>query len=103
MGFIGSSTLPVVNSNSTRTVYNITLGTANTEQSQVLPADTKEYLIKSRGNAVLKLAFVATESGTNYITIPKNGVWVDSNFTNSLTVYFQSPQSGDTVEIVAWS
>jgi hypothetical protein len=103
MPFVGSSTLPVVNTNTTRTIFNIALGPINTEQSQALPADTKGFLIKSRGSAVLKLSFAVGESGTDYVTIPKNGVYHDEFTTASLTLYFQSPQTGDVVEIIAYS
>ena len=88
--------------NTTPTMFNITLGATDTEQSQALPADTKKFLIKTRGNTELKLAYTATESGTKYVTIPKQGVFVDENFYSSQTIYFQSPQTGDVVEIIAY-
>jgi len=89
--------------NTTKTVFNIALGAANTEQSQSLPDDTVAYIIKTRGNSELKLAWSATESGTKFITIKKNASFEDQNFSTSLTLYFQSPQTSDIVEIVAWS
>ena len=103
MGFVGSSTLAASNNDTVRTIYNITLGPVNTEQSQTLPPDTKGYLIRTRGNAVLKLAFILGESGTNYITIPKNSNYEDLFFSNEITLYFQSQQTADLVEIIAYS
>lgn len=90
-------------SNTTPTIFNITIAAADTEQSQALPANTKRLLIKTRGNTLLKLAYNATESGTKYVTIPKQGVFTDNSFYTSQTIYFQSPQAGDVVEIIAYA
>jgi len=90
-------------SNTTSTTFNITLGPVNTEQSQALPANTKGFILKSRNNAPLKISYVATESGTKYVTLNKNGVFTDDNFYTAQTIYFQSPNTGDVVEIVAYS
>ncbi len=87
----------------TRTIYNVALGPVNTEQSQVLPANTKGVLIKTRGRAPLKLAFSVGQSGTNYVSVPGRAVYSDDYMSGSLTVYFQSPQTSDVVEIVAYS
>ena len=89
--------------NTTPSIFNVTLGPADTEQSQALPANTKEFIVKTRGNTLLKLSYTATESGTKYVTIPKQGVYTDNNFYTSQTIYFQSPSTGDVVEIVAYS
>ena len=101
----GSSILssPGTQLTTTRTIFNVALGVVDTEQSQALPANTREYIIKTRGNTLLKLAFISTESGTNFITIPKGAVFEDSNFTSSLTLFFQSTATGDIVEIIAYS
>ena len=103
MGFIGSSTLPAGAGDTVRTIYNVALGPVNTEQSQALPVDSKGFTIKTRGTSELKLSFSVGTSGTNYITIPCGAVYSDEFFTESLTLYFQSPQTGDTVEIIAYS
>lgn len=87
----------------TRTIYNIALGPVDTEQSQALPADTKKFLIKTRGTNLLKLAFVMGDSGTDFITIKGGAVYTDDQFTSSITLYFQSPGTGDVVEIIAYS
>ena len=75
----------------------------DTEQSQALPANTKRFLVKTRGRAPLKLAYTASQSGTNYITVNKTAVFTDDNLYSAVTLYFQSPETGDTVEIVAYS
>ena len=46
MAFVGSSIVGA-NKDSTAEVFNIALGAVNTEQSQVLPANTKEFIIRT--------------------------------------------------------
>lgn len=101
MPFVGSS-LVATNQTVTQRIYNVSLGVANTEQSQALPSTIVGYMIRSRGDAELKLSHVATESGTKYLTIPGCSTYEDLHSYNNLTLYFQSPQTGDTVEIIAW-
>ena len=84
-------------------IYNITLGAINTEQSQALPTNCKGFTIKSREAAELKLAYAENDSGSNYITIKRRAFFKDENFYENQTIYFQSPQTGDVVEIVAYS
>jgi hypothetical protein len=90
-------------STTTATIFNISLGAVDTEQSQALPANTKSFILKTRGNSLLKLSYTSTESGIKYVTIPKQGVFTDDNFYTSQTIFFQSPQTSDVVEIVAYS
>jgi len=101
MAFVGSSTLSSAKVVTT-TVYNVSLGTVDTEQSQVLPSSIVGYMIRTRGGSELKLAHVATESGSKYITVPRKATFEDSHSYSGLTLYFQSPQTGDVVEIIAW-
>jgi len=89
--------------NTTPSMFNVSLGIINTEQSQALPASTKEFIVRTRGAAELKLAFVASESGTKYITIPRRATFTVKQFFTSQTLYFQSPQTGDVVEILAFT
>lgn len=88
--------------NTTVTIFNVALGPVNTEQSQALPANTKSFLLKSRGNSEVKLAYSLGGSGTTYVTVPRASVYKDENFYTSQTIYFQSPQTGDTIEIIAY-
>jgi len=102
MGFLASSIQTQQTTTSVQ-IFNIPLGIVNTEQSQVLPNDTKEFIIKSRNNALIKLSYVMGESGIKYITIKGNAVYTDTNLYQTQTLYFQSPQTGDVVEIVAFT
>jgi hypothetical protein len=103
MGFVNSSIVSQ-QTNVTKTIYNETIALANTEQSLAIPGKILGYLIKVRGNtAELKLSHVATESGTKFLTIPKNAVHTDDYPYTGLTLYFQSPSAGAIVEVVTWS
>ena len=103
MGFIGTSQSPSQIVDSTPTIYNLAIAAADTEQFQALPQGTKEFMIKTRGQALLKIAFAASQSGIEYITIPPNAVFHTTQVFENLVVYFQSPSSGDIVEILAFS
>ena len=102
MPFVGSSTLNA-SKTVTQEIFNVTLGTIDTEQSQLLSSGTiVGYLIRSRGIAELKLSHVSGESGTKYVTVPKKATYESLQSYTNLTLYFQSPQTSDTVEIVVW-
>ena len=99
MPIVGSS-LVQTNQSVTKEIFNVSLGPANTEQSQLLSSGTiVGYLVKTRGTAELKITHTALESGTKYITVPGCSVYEDKHLYNNLTLYFQSPQTSDTVEI----
>ena len=102
MGFLNSSTQQQ-SLDTTPTIFNIALGTTDTEQSQALPSNTKQFLIKTRNNTELKISYTSGQSGTNFITIKRNAVFTDTNLYASQTLFFQSPSTGDTVEIVAYA
>jgi len=90
-------------------IYNLTLSSANTEFSQVLPAGIRKFSIQCRDTSVdIKLAFVEGESGTNFLTVLGNSAYNEDlihapgGFT--LTLYVQSTSTASpVVEIVAWS
>lgn len=84
-------------------IINGILTLANTEYKQALPLNCHKFSIKSRGNEVLKLSFVAGESGTNYLTIPTAISYWEDNLRVNTNIYVQSPVAGTIMEIVAWS
>lgn len=86
----------------TKRIFNVPIPNADTEISLVLPTSIVGYMIRTRGNSSLKLSHVNGESGTNYLTIPARATHNDSHSYSNLTIYFQSPQAGDIVEVVAW-
>ena len=88
-------------SDTATTIINLSLPTANTEVSQVLPANTKRFTIRNRDKKKLQLAFVTTESATKFITIMPGFVYVNDNFYTSQTIYIQCATASQTVEIQA--
>lgn len=86
------------------TVTNITIAVANTEQTVVLPADTKRYLIQVLSVGTLKVAYGVGLSGTNYLELPK-GCFSSEDEINisSLTLYVQSPTTGVVARIETWT
>lgn len=97
LGALGGS------ANTTTTIYNIAVPTADTEVSQALPANTKQFKIRNRGKAKIQLAYTSGQSGTNFITIMPGNVYVNDNFYQNQTLYFQCPQGSQTIEIEAHS
>lgn len=89
--------------NTTATIINVAVATANTEVSQLLPTNTKSFILKARGNSKIQMSFISGDSGTTFVTIPKGAVYTDDKFYTSLTVYFQTSNGGETVEIIAYT
>ena len=87
----------------TVTLYNVTVATANSEESQVLPANTKYFIIRSRNKGKLRLAYTSGGTSTNYMTIPTGTSFDDMNFYTSIELFFQSNKPGDVIEIIAYS
>jgi hypothetical protein len=85
------------------TIYNISITLANTEVSQVLTTNTKNFTVKVRGNSKLQIAFVSGESSTNFITVPPGAVFTSEGLNFSGTLYFQTTQPSQVVEILEWS
>ncbi len=86
------------------TIYNKTMTLADTEYSQALPANTKKFTVKCRGEYDVKLCFTESGSGTTYITIPsQQSYWEDGIVDASITLYFQCATAAQVLEIVAWA
>jgi hypothetical protein len=89
---------PVV---TTRTIENISILAANTEQSHSFPANTLMYRIKARGPGRLELR---DASGGDYLTIwPGSGY--ESPFFNAsaVSIYLKSPTAGLIIEAESWA
>ncbi len=87
------------------TIYNVTLANANSEYSQALPADCRKVQISARAaGGDIKLAFVANDSGVNFVTIPVGQTYsVENIYLEGATLYMQTPTPGVVVEILAFS
>jgi hypothetical protein len=82
-------------------VTNVNVPTPNTEQTVSLAGTIRRITIKARGTAKLQIAFVATESATNYITVPPGAIFTEENFEAPTQLFFQADKI-DTVEILTW-
>lgn len=89
--------------NTTPTIFNVSLPLAATEVSQALPASTKNFILRARGKSSVQIAYTVGQSGTTYVTIPPGGVYEDKNFYTSQTLYIQSNKAGETVELIAFT
>jgi hypothetical protein len=85
-------------------IYNLSLPTAGDEESLNVSNDSKQFLIRLRGIAELRLATVSGETATNYFTIPKGATLTfDSVDFDSKTLYFRSDKANQTVEIIEFT
>lgn len=86
-------------------VSNVSLSTANTEVSIVLPAGCRKYMLKLRDRNVLQLSYVSGQSDTTYVTLWPGCVYVENEvkLTASTTIYVQSPAASQIVELVTWT
>lgn len=85
-------------------IYNVLVPTAGVEISQALNADTRKFSIGVRdGKAIIQLAFNATESATNFITIPYGAIREFDGILFTGTLYFQLNTSGKVIEILEWT
>jgi hypothetical protein len=85
------------------TIYNVSVLLSATEYSQALSPSTKKFMIRVRGNSKLQLAFVATDSSTNFITIPQGVSYSEDGLSFSGTLFFQTEKPTQTVEILEWT
>lgn len=85
------------------TVVNVTLTSANTEYSYALPMKVSSFTVKSRTSADFKLAFTSGTSGTTYFTIPSGSAYYENIVSNyGTTLYVQSTNAGQIIEIIYW-
>ena len=99
------STQDDAGSPATPITYNVIMTTANTEYSRALPSGTKKLYVKLRSlNALLKIAFVLNESGTNYMTIPFGAsISLENIDLTGITIYMQSPIASQVAEILCFT
>lgn len=99
-----SDPVPVTSDPSTTpTIYNVSAPTANTEVSQALNANVKQIMIRVRGNARAKIAFVATESATNYFSLPAGATLTLDKLSASVTLYMQTDKNTQVIEVLEWT
>lgn len=90
----------------TPTVYNVTLVAADTEYSQVLNDNTREFRFRCRTLFDVRFAFVAGKVATPtapYLTLPGGSdYWSDNDNLESITLYLATDEAGVVVEIEEW-
>jgi len=85
-------------------VKNVDMPSANNEYSHTFAAGIKHFVIRNRDNGVIKLSFTATESGTTYFTIYPGESFDSAPLDGTaVTIYFQSPKTSQTLEVIEWS
>lgn len=88
------------------TITNTTLILAATEYTITVPALAKGFLLKTRAGASLQLAYLAGNSATTYITVPRYCWYGETEISvgvGGLNIYVQSPTAGEVVELLYWS
>jgi len=85
------------------TMLNLVLTDANTEYSFSLPQNTTHLTMQPRGAGSVKIYLSPGGDGSNYFTIKTGGCYFDTNISANQTMYAQTPNAGETLEIMAWS
>lgn len=104
--YVSNQDIEEEESASTPTIYNVTMTLANTEYSQVAPANTKKITIQTRDGTAFRLAFetgkVATPTAP-YYSIKVGDVYYDDQIhIGAITIYFACSIAGKVIEMIAW-
>lgn len=104
--FSGSITIPLDNPDSPANL-NTTLSLQATEYTITIPVTCKQFTLKSRDQtALLQMAFISGQSGTNYTKIPYGCNYTSPvlSLTGPINVYVQCPnKSGVIAESIIWN
>jgi len=84
------------------TIQNISISTKDTEVEIAIPVNTKKFMIRARKISRLKLAFVAGESDTNFVTIPLGGAWIEANQITATSIFIQSSIDNNEIEFLTY-
>lgn len=102
---IHSSTL--VNKATVPSMYNVGMSEANVEYSQVMPANTKKFLMHTEDGSEFRIAFeMGHVAGFSppFFTVPVNTSYNEDLIEPpELSLYFAGICSGLTMEIIAWA
>lgn len=79
-----------------------TLTLADTEYSVNLGQGIKGFSIQARGGEIVRLAFSANGTTSNYFTIKADSTYWSPTLNSSPTIYLRSPDAGVVVEIEYW-
>jgi hypothetical protein len=89
------------------TLYNITLTNANTQYSQAIPENTRQFRFRCRTSYDVRYAFATDKVATPtapYMTLPAGADYAMGDALLGTTVlYLASAQAGVIVELECWS
>jgi len=89
--------------NTVTTIVHEDIIAANTEQSYALPANCTRFILRSQNTKELKIAYVSGgTSSDKYLTIKRGNTYEDDSFYLAQTIYFQSPDADDIIEIATF-
>lgn len=98
--------IPVTTTTTTITtpiITNVDAPVAGTEYSYSFQDGSQRFLIQPRTGARLQVAFVAGQSGTQFMSYGPGVTYMEENvILTGVTVYFQLNKPGQTVEILEW-
>jgi hypothetical protein len=91
----------------TPVIYPIDMPAADTEYAQLLPANTKAFMLRMRSGLAARIAYetgkVATPTDP-YYTLPANAVYSETCLKlNLTTLYIACSTAGQTAELLVWS
>jgi len=97
----------VVNRATVPSIYNVGMSEANVEYSQVMPIDTKKFLMHTEDGTAFRMAFETGHvAGLSppFFTVPVNTAYNEDFIEPSeLSLFFAGICPGLTMEIVAWA
>jgi len=100
-------TSTLINRATVPSVYNVGMTEANVEYSQVMPVDTKKFLMHTEDGTEFRMAFeTGYVAGLSppFFTVPVNTSYSEDLIQPSeLSLFFAGICSGLTMEIVAWA
>lgn len=87
----------------TPTIANLSVPTSGIEQSYSLPANTREFILKARGLSTVQFAYNSGDSGSQFVSLPPGCIFTENDLPSSVTIYYQTTKSGETVEVLSWT
>ena len=84
-------------------MLNTTMTLADTEYHVSLGFGIKSFSVKCRGAYDVRLAFVAGETATRYVTIPSGQTYYSPPINAVIHLYFRCADAGQVVEIDYWN
>jgi len=84
-------------------VLNTTMTLADTEYHVSLGWGIKSFSVRCRGAYDVRLAFVAGETATRYVTIPSGQTYYSPPINSAVQLYLRCADAGQIVEIDYWN